>query len=80
MPHFLIKKEEIKKDYIELIDNENLFHLIKVLRVKVGQKVKFIDSDKNLYFCEITDANISFVVVLPELPVTATVIGLISFL
>ena len=57
MPHFLIKKEEIKKDYIELIDNENLFHLIKVLRVKVGQKVKFIDSDKNLYFCEITEIN-----------------------
>lgn len=57
MPHFLIKKEEIKANYIELIDNENLFHLTKVLRTKVGQKIKFIDSDKNLYFCEVTEIN-----------------------
>ncbi len=55
MPHFLIKKEEIKDNVIELIDNENLFHLIKVLRVKQGQKVKFIDLDKNVYFCEIKE-------------------------
>ena len=55
MPHFLIKKEEIKDNIIELIDNENLFHLIKVLRVKQGQKVKFIDLDKNVYFCEIKE-------------------------
>ena len=55
MPHFLIKKEEIKDNFIELIDNENIFHLIKVLRVKVGQKVKFIDENKNVYFCEIKE-------------------------
>lgn len=55
MPHFLIKKEEIKDNFIELIDNENIFHLVKVLRVKVGQKVKFIDENKNVYFCEIKE-------------------------
>ncbi len=55
MPHFLIKKEEKKDNFIELLDNENIFHLIKVLRVKIGQKVKFIDEDKNVYFCEIKE-------------------------
>lgn len=60
MPHFLIKKEEIKNDIIELIDNENLFHLTRVLRVKPSQKVKFIDNDKNVYFCEVLEVNKSF--------------------
>lgn len=60
MPHFLIKKEEIKNDVIELIDNENLFHLIKVLRLKPNQKVKFIDSDKNVYYCEVQEVNKNF--------------------
>ena len=55
MPHFLIKKEEKKDNFIELLDNENIFHLTKVLRVKIGQKVKFIDEDKNVYFCEIKE-------------------------
>ena len=60
MPHFLIKKEEIKENKIELIDNENLFHLIKVLRVKKYQKIKFIDIDKIIYFCEIEDVSKNF--------------------
>jgi len=55
MPHFLITKEEIKNNYIELIDNENLFHLVKVLRIKPHQKVKFIDEDKKLYYCEVVE-------------------------
>lgn len=57
MPHFLIKKEEIEDNFVELIDNENIFHLIKVLRVKTGQKIKFIDEDKNVYFCEIKEVS-----------------------
>ena len=55
MPHFLIKKEEVKNSYIELLENENLFHLIKVLRVKIGEKIKFIDEEKNIYFCTIDE-------------------------
>ena len=55
MPHFLIKKEEIKNDIIELNDNENFFHLTKVLRIKPNQKVKFIDDDKNVYLCEVLE-------------------------
>jgi len=60
MPHFLIKKEEIKNNIIELIDNENLFHLTKVLRIKQGEKVKFIDNDKNIYFCEVQEVKKDF--------------------
>ena len=57
MPHFLIKKEEIKNDIIELSDNENFFHLTKVLRIKPNQKVKFIDNEKNVYLCEVLEVS-----------------------
>lgn len=60
MPHFLIKKEEIKNNFIELTDNENLFHLTKVLRIKACEKIKFIDNDRNLYFCEVIEINKNF--------------------
>ena len=53
MPHFLIKKEEINPPYIKLIDSENLFHIIKVLRKKEGEKIKFIDENQIIYDCKI---------------------------
>ncbi len=53
MPHFLIKKEEIKDSFVELLDNENLFHISKVLRMKEKEKIKFIDENQTVYFCEI---------------------------
>ena len=53
MPHFLIKKEEINPPYIELVDSENLFHIIKVLRKKEGEKIKFIDENQIIYDCKI---------------------------
>ena len=53
MPHFLIKKEEIKTPFIELIDNDNLFHILKVLRKKEGEKIKFIDENQVIYSCTI---------------------------
>jgi len=49
MPHFLIKKEEIKDNLIELQDKDNYFHLARVLRIKIGEKVKFIDIDGTVY-------------------------------
>lgn len=60
MPHFLIKKEEIKDNFIELFDNENLFHLTKVLRMKVNETVKFIDEDKIVYFCKVVEVSKNF--------------------
>ena len=57
MPHFLIKKEEINPPYIELIDSENLFHIIKVLRKKEGEKIKFIDENQIIYDCKIEETS-----------------------
>ena len=53
MPHFLIKKEEINDNFITLKDNENLFHISKVLRAKIGEKIKFIDENQFVYKCVI---------------------------
>ena len=55
MPHFPIEKEEIKNDYIELINNENFFHLTKVLRVKIGETIEFIDKNQIVYLSKITE-------------------------
>ena len=57
MPHFFIEKEHIKKDIIELRDGDTFFHLVKALRVKTGEKVKFIDSQQNVYTCEVEQIN-----------------------
>ena len=48
-------EEEIKQDSVELLNNENFFHIVKVLRAKIGEKIKFIDDDRMVYFCEITE-------------------------
>ncbi len=53
MPHFLVKKEEIKSDYIELIDSDTFSHIVKVRRAKVGENITFIDSNHILYRCKI---------------------------
>ena len=55
MPHFLVQKEEIQPEYIKLIDERTLFHLVKVLRVKTGETVKFIDEYFNIYNSVVTE-------------------------
>ncbi len=55
MPHFLVKKEEIKENFIELSENENLFHITKVLRSKIGENIKFIDEAGFVYFSKIVE-------------------------
>jgi len=57
MPHFLIKKEEINKDFIELSDNDSFFHLTKVLRIKKGEVVKFINEEKTVFETEIVEVS-----------------------
>lgn len=55
MPHFFIRKEDIKEDIIELTDIDTLFHLTRVLRVKAGENVKFIDDEQYVYNCKILE-------------------------
>ena len=58
MPHFLIKKEEIKEDFIELnTSNIDFFHIVKVLRVKPFEDIKFIDNEGFIYYSKIIEVN-----------------------
>ena len=53
MPHFLIKKEEIKNNLITLENNDSFFHITKVLRAKIGENLKFIDENQFVYLAKI---------------------------
>ena len=55
MPHFLIKKENIKNNIIEISDKELLSHLCSALRIKNGEKIKFIDEFETVYLTEIKE-------------------------
>lgn len=57
MPHFLIQKEEIKNNYIELLDVDTINHIVKARRCKIGESIKFIDDKRNVYSCKITAIN-----------------------
>lgn len=58
MPHFFIKKENILNENIILNSNdENFFHIVKVLRAKKDENIKFIDEDKYVYYCKINEIN-----------------------
>lgn len=54
MPQFLIKKEEISEFNVTLKDNDNFFHIVKVLRARIGANIKFIDEDGYVYYCAIS--------------------------
>lgn len=57
MPQFLIKSSEIKENLISLNDKETFFHLVKVLRIKVSQSVKFIDELGFVYHTKVIKIN-----------------------
>lgn len=61
MPHFLIQKEQIINDVIRLENDDNFFHIVKVLRTKVGETIKFIDKDKQVYIGEVTKTDKNFI-------------------
>ena len=48
MPHFFISSKNVQNDFVILDDKETLKHLVGSLRVKVGEKLKFIDENANL--------------------------------
>ena len=58
MPHFLIEKNNIKDNYIEIFsskNDDNFFHITKARRAKIGEEIKFIDEDKIVYNCKIEE-------------------------
>lgn len=54
MPHFFIKTENIRNNVVEVNDRELLNHLVNARRVKVGEKVLFIDGNKIQYVAKVT--------------------------
>ena len=50
MPHFFISSKNVQNDFVILDDKETLKHLVGSLRVKVGEKLKFIDENEIQYF------------------------------
>lgn len=56
MPHFLIKNNQIKNDIIN-IDDDNFFHIVKVLRAKINEEIKFIDENRVVYLSKIIEIN-----------------------
>ena len=49
MPHFLIKSENIKDNFIVIKDKDLYRHIIKVMRSKVGEKILFLDENEIQY-------------------------------
>lgn len=49
MPHFFIQSDNIKDSIIEVSDRELLKHLVLSLRVRIGEKLKFIDENEIQY-------------------------------
>lgn len=49
MPHFFIKSENITNKTITIDDKENFNHIVKSLRVKIGEKLLLIDENKIQY-------------------------------
>ena len=55
MPNFFIKNSQIKDNRIE-ITGELLKHLRDSLRIKIGERIVFVDEDKNRYLVAVTHA------------------------
>lgn len=60
MPHFFIKTENIQNNVIEVTDRELLNHLVNARRVRVGEKVLFIDENKIQYVTKIQEIERKF--------------------
>lgn len=62
MPHFFIKTENIENNQIKVEEKELLNHLINARRVKIGEKVLFIDENKIQYVTKISEIERKFLV------------------
>ena len=55
MPNYFIKNDQIKDNRIE-VTGELLKHLLGSLRIKIGERIVFVDEDKNRYLVAVTHA------------------------
>ena len=58
MDRFFVDKSNINlENNTCIIDGEDVKHISKVLRCKIGEKLEVCDKDNSEYICEITDIN-----------------------
>ncbi len=55
MPHFIISSNSISKGIIRIYEKELFHHLAKVLRIKTGEKLLFIDENEIQYTTEVQE-------------------------
>ena len=62
MDRFFVKKQNINLDTNScIIEGEDVKHISKVLRCKIGEELEICDNDNNEYICEITEIDKSTV-------------------
>lgn len=49
MPHFFINSKSLNNNMIEISDKENYNHIVKSLRIKIGESILLIDEDQIQY-------------------------------
>lgn len=49
MPHFFITTKDIKQDVITISDKENVHHIARVMRVRVGETLLLVDENSTQY-------------------------------
>lgn len=63
MDRFFVEKKNINlENNTCIIEGEDVKHISKVLRCKIGEELEICDNDNNEYICEITDIDKSNVV------------------
>ncbi|MDO7202930.1 hypothetical protein Q5M85_00245 [Paraclostridium bifermentans] len=56
MDRFFVGKNNINlENRICIIEGEDVKHISKVLRCRIGEKLEICDNDNNEYICEITN-------------------------
>ena len=61
MPHFFIKSDNIKNNVVSIYEKDLLKHLVLSLRLKIGEKIKFIDENETSYECIVVNVSKTFV-------------------
>lgn len=49
VPHFFINSKDVKNNFVSITDKDNFNHIVKALRVKVGEKILLIDEKQVQY-------------------------------
>lgn len=57
MPHFFIESNEVKNGFLKIMKGDNYTHLKSALRVRVGEKVLFIDENYIQYETVVKEIN-----------------------